>query len=718
MKYEDLDKTQDLFDIPENYVPSPILNIEMEGATKKDLGEEEKEVKETNIESNQETPKKEVKKKKDKKSLKEKWKNLSKKKKVAIIVSTIIILAAIIILIVFLLTNKKEEEPPKKEEPVVIVEKDNYIYKDGILTFLDEDENEIGTYKCKNKDESLCFVADYSLEDNFDIPKNTYEDESTINERSIIYNNKYVFVFDNEKDSENNIILYNIKEEKSEGDYTLLKGFSDSNYVILKDKNNMYGAIEFTDTGIKEKIKFEQDYLGRINKDSNLVGKANNKYFIYDEEGNVESKGMSSEIKSYNDKYLAVDSGGYTLYDYDGKEILDDAYDYLYLLEEYVLAIDKNKIYIRDYQNNKYNEDGIKLENNNYNPINIYDKDKKLIETKKAFLVEASGTSIEIKTYEGERENSYQIDANEGILSNKLKYISYFNGKLYFYSDDKKTDLIGSYSCTNKNSVGPSTKNLSNCFVAKDSFYSKNDLEINNSSNIGTIPIFNETFVFITDTIDKKKSSIVLYDLKNSRVLSKYETVDTGSYTKKDEITFKNTDNALIMAKNTSSKYGMIKISSREAKSAIAFKYDSLEKFNEYYLAMTKNGRDNSYILLDEKGKEITKPCEYKIVNYYNEYLVTTNDNKYYIYNFLGNNIDPTGYNYIALYDDYYVVVTTENKLDIHEYNRPYNLKTQVAINTNDYKNAFQVYKVNDGYTVKLIKGGEFHFDGGGNLQD
>lgn len=722
MKYEDLDKTQDLFDIPENFVPSPIENIEMEGVTKKDLGSDIQVNEEKLEEKPQENEnKKDKKAKKDKKSLKEKWANLPKKKKIIIIISVILLLLLIIVLLVLLFT-KKEEKPVKKEkEPVVILEKENYIYKDGILTFIDDSNNEIGTYKCENKDEKLCYVSFYSDEDNFDTSKNVYEDNNVIKNRSNIYDNKYVFVYDNKNEEDEEIKLYNIKDEKVENSFNLVKGFNDSNFIILKDKNNMYGAVEITDTGINEKFEFNYEYLGRLDKDSKVVAKKNNRYFIYSLDSKLESKGISSEIKSYNDKYLVTNSSGYTITDYDGREILEDSFDYISLLEGYILAVDKNKIYIRDYQNNKYNEDGITLHNDNYNIINIYDKDKKLVESKKSFEASVSGNSIELITYKDGSENSTIIDTNEGILSNKLKYLNYFGGKLYFYSDEEKTDLIGVYSCNNKNSVGASTKNLSNCFVAKDSFFSKNNLEIDNSKNIGTIPVFNESFVFITDTIDKKKSNVVLYDLKNSRVLSKYESVDTGSYTKSEDITFKNTDNTLILAKNTSGKYGMIKISSREVKSAITFKYDSLENFRDYYLASSTTARDTRYWLLDETGKEITKDCEYKIVDYHGNYLVTVNNNKYYVYDFLGNRIDDsTGYNHIVLYDDYYAVINANNKLDIHEYSRPFKLESPIDIGTSNYNNAFTIEKKSTGgYRIKISKNNAiYEIDAEGKIEE
>jgi len=490
--------------------------------------------------------------------------------------------------------------------------------------------------------------------------------------------------------------------------------------TIIKNINAPACEQEGTLQMLVSNIDYDE-YLGRLDKDSKVVAKKNNRYFIYSLDSKLESKGISSEIKSYNDKYLVTNSSGYTITDYDGREILEDSFDYISLLEGYILAVDKNKIYIRDYQNNKYNEDGITLHNDNYNIINIYDKDKKLVESKKSFEASVSGNSIELITYKDGSENSTIIDTNEGILSNKLKYLNYFGGKLYFYSDEEKTDLIGVYSCNNKNSVGASTKNLSNCFVAKDSFFSKNNLEIDNSKNIGTIPVFNESFVFITDTIDKKKSNVVLYDLKNSRVLSKYESVDTGSYTKSEDITFKNTDNTLILAKNTSGKYGMIKISSREVKSAITFKYDSLENFRDYYLASSKTARDTRYWLLDETGKEITKDCEYKIVDYHGNYLVTVNNNKYYVYDFLGNRIDDsTGYNHIVLYDDYYAVINANNKLDIHEYSRPFKLESPIDIGTSNYNNAFTIEKKSTGgYRIKISKNNAiYEIDAEGKIEE
>lgn len=110
------------------------------------------------------------------------------------IVSFVLVLIAIIALILFLILKDDKKEDKKPDTPEVIVEKDNYIYRDGTLVFLDQNDKEIGSYECENKSEELCFVSPYSNEDNFDGEKNVYEDESLIERPSAIYQNHYVFV--------------------------------------------------------------------------------------------------------------------------------------------------------------------------------------------------------------------------------------------------------------------------------------------------------------------------------------------------------------------------------------------------------------------------------------------------------------------------------------------------------------------------------------------
>lgn len=700
MKYDDLEKTMELFEINEE-VPTPIENIEMEGISKNNvtdeftLGLRDKEVEEIKEKNNNN--------KKKKKSLKERWQLLSKKNKIIIIIGIIVAIIVIIGLILFFVLksdNNPKNKPNKDDTPAVVLEKDNYIYRDGKLSLLNLQEQEVGVYECQNKNETLCYVASFSEEDNFDTLKQIYEDDTLVERASNIFNDKYVFIYDSEEASEGVIILYNIETKETEGEYKLVKGFKDSNYVVLKDKNNKYGAIEINDSGITEKIKFTYEYLGIETKDSKIVAKTNNKYFILNRDGKVESKGVSSSIKSYNDKYIVVDNNGYFIYDYESKLVFDDAYDFIGLDEEYMSLVKENKLYIKDYNKQSYNEEDLELGNDNYVVTNVYSKNKKLKETKMAYKIEQTDDKLEVTYFnKNNKEKTAVLSINEGKLSGKYSYINYFNGTFYFYKDETKSELIGKYSCSNKNIINKDTTSFSNCYIASDTFYSKNDAEIDNSGNVGWIPIINERYVFMTDALDVNNPTIILYDLTDNKIKGKYSSVDSGSYTKKDDASLKETTSMYIMAENKNKKYGVIKIEN-EAKSAIAFNYASIEKVNESFLVKESNG---TYSLLNKDGSALTDKYAYKIMDYSHDYLSVLDNNKYYLYDFEGNKKDYESYLYISLKDDYYVIVNEDQKLDLRKYDDSFfSLSNPIDIESNDIKNAFEVTKDKNGYTIKL----------------
>ena len=231
------------------------------------------------------------------------------------------------------------------------------------------------------------------------------------------------------------------------------------------------------------------------------------------------------------------------------------------------------------------------------------------------------------------------------------------------------------------------TKELSNCKIATTSFYSKNEVEEDQSDNVGVIPVYNEQFIFINDSISDNNSNIILYDLKNNKVLSKYENVDIGAYTKEVLLTHIKDATTYIMAKNKSGKYGVIKIEKDNVKSAIAFNYTEIEKLKEYYL-----GKESSetYVLLDNTGKEISSKYGFKITNYLN-----------FVYDFKGNKIDETGYAKIILDKDYYYVITADNKLDIKKYNDiNYGLKEPISVTTNNV--SYKVEPIATGFKVTI----------------
>ena len=707
MKYDDLEKTKDLFDIPDEEVPSPIDDIDSEGVSKEEMiddftfglsGDDAVEPQREEVgEEKQEKPEKK-KEKKPKKSLKEKWSALSKKKKIIIIVCSVLVLLLIIGLILFFVLRDKEEVVPEPDEPEVIVEKDNYIYRDGTLVFLNSDDEEIGTYECINKAEDLCYVTTYSDEDHFDGERNVYEDESLIERPSAIYQNNYVFVFDNESAEDENIILYNIEKQEAEGNYNLVKGFSDSDFVIVRNENNRYGALQFSSDGVSEVFEFSYDYLGQMSSDANVVVKTNDRYYIYDIEGKNLSQGLRYEVMSYNDKYIVVDNNGYYVYSYDGDLIFDDAYDYIELLDDYAILLDRDLLYVRDYQNNLYNVEGIDLDSTYYNPLNVYSEDKIYIETKRAYEVAINEDTMDITFTRDGRKRTETIDLQDGKMSAKYKYISYFDGVLYFYQDEEKSDLLGTYDCSNANS-----SDLTNCTIATDSFYSDNEREENKSDSVGWIPIYNKRYVFILDTIDLNNPTIVLYDLEAKKTLARYASVDTGAYTGKKEVTFIDTDATYVMAKNKSNgDYGLIRIGDNVS-GTIAFDYASIEKMGNYYQVGTST---NTYQLFSNVGTEITKAYGYPIVDYISTYVKVLDDDVYYVYDFQGNQLrkEDGGYRYVDLQNTYYVVVDSSKYLNIHKYgDTEFTLDTTVPIgDVSDYASAYTVKEANGGFVITV----------------
>lgn len=704
MKYDDLEKTKELFEIDED-VPTPIENIEMEGISKDTVTDEftlgltdkEASIINKNIKEKEEkSSKKSKKEKKEKKSIKERWNELTKKQKV-LTISLIVLILIVIITFTLMLVLKKDDkktidEPNKPNEPIVELEEENYIYKDGSLILIDKDKNELGTYECKNKDENLCLVAYFSSEDEFNGPKYLYEDESTIERRSHIYNDSYVFISDNNSESSSSIILYNIKEQKEEGIYSLVKGFKDSNYVIVKDSSNKYGALEITNEGPIEKIKITYDYLGMINSDSKVVAKTNNKYFIYSKEGKLESKGLSYPIKNYNNNYIVIDNNGEALYDYKSKQVIEGTYDYISLLDDYVGLVKDNKLYIKDYKNNKYNEEGIELFNSYYNELNIYNEEKVLTNSKYSYKINIIENNIDI-TYvnKNDKEKDLSLSINEGKLSSQFANLNYLDGKLYFYKEETKKTLLGTYSCTNKNTVESDTNSLNTCLIAT------------NKDNTGWLPIINERYVFIIDSLDKNNKTIMLYDLKNNKTLSRYSSVNPGIDTKENKITFISNNNLYIIAENKNNKFGVIKIE-EEAKSVIPFNYNKIEKVKNNYIGTESN---SSYVLFDENGTKVATTTK-NIVDFNNKYIKTTANNLYYITDYSGKEIDSTGYLHLTLEEDYYVVVTNDKKLNIKEYdNKDFSLENLLDLETEDYSNAYKVGKNSIGYLITITKTGK-----------
>ena len=606
-------------------------------------------------------------KKKDKKVKKpSKWSMLPKKTRIIIIVSIVLVLLIIIgVLLYFFVFRDRTPEEKRPEDPVVIVEKDNYRYEDGFLVILDEDKNELGTYECSNKNEELCYVAYYSNEDDFDTNKRVYENGVPVDIRSDIFNDLYVFIYDNTTKEDGNVILYDLENNENIGEYELVKEINEEK-VIVKDLEEEYGVLDLSSI-VKETIDFKYDYLGYILESSALVGANNNNYVLLSLDGEELSDNIPGEIKNFNNKHISVEiDNDYYIYDYEGIRQREDSYDYIRFVDSYIVAADNKKLYVFDNDVYPLNLDGIRIDSSKYNTELIFNAE--LVQTGKE---EAFNAYVEDGYFKIENNGKYtNIKIAESTFSKNMAYISYFQGKLYFYADEEKEEVLGSYACNYANDVTSSTTELQNCFIAKETKV----LNTSEDVNVGYLPIYNERFVFITDTSrPNANDNIILYDLKNNKKLATYKEVDARVYSDDLSISFIETAGTQVVAysiKNDS--YLVINIESSDVTGVIEAKQDngdtnvSVSMLGENYLFKRSNG---TYHLYNPDGDEITSKIETKneIVDYKGNYILVNNNKEYTIYSLDGPVIKSS--KYIILEDTYYITVNEENKIGVYTFN-------------------------------------------------
>ncbi len=634
------------------------------------------------------------KKKKKKFDFKEKWSKLSKQKKIIIIVSLVLVLVLGGVGTFFLVRKPKTVI---SDIPDVIVEEDNYRYENGVLTFLD-DEEELGSYECENKDENKCYVAYYNNDDEIDDIKKVDEDGIEIKVRSKIYKDRFVFIFDNKSEKDEIVKLYDISDSKVIDSYLQLKTYDVlEDGLVLKNTDNLYGLVTFDRENVNEQVPFEYDSMSLFSNDKDLdfisVSK-DGSYYLIDDNNSTKSKAVNDSIVGANAKAFKTRNslGEYIVYDYNNKNI--GSGDYALLLDNYVVFARDLKLYVTDYNKNAMNMDGINLKNDNYNAVATY-KNKKLVSTKMAFEANLYDKDL-IFTIYGSDTNDYEsvpLNLQEGIISSSMAYLSYFSGKIYIYQDEEKNTLLGTYVCNNKNVVDNSSVAFNQCTVAKESSFVQtkgNEKEKDVSDSLGILPIFFDRYVFLKDG----DNSIVLYDLKESSTKAWYTGVDAGQYSKLDKLAHVNDGPIYYVAQSDrTGSYGLAKITKDNVEVQIAFENKNIKKLGDY-LAVEKD--DGNY-LVDIGGKVLTNSIAGEIVDYKNDHLKYIKDNQYYMAGFKENG-DQNGYVYIELYEDYYAAVYNDEdskKLRIFAYGDEEPLIDNVTLVLDSYINtsvkAFEV---------------------------
>lgn len=631
--------------------------------------DENEEITNTQYDMEKVTPKKDEKKSKKP----SKWSTLSKKTKIIIIVSIILVLIIAIVLIYFLVL-KKDNNKNENNDPVVVIEKDNYKYEDGKLIFIDKDKKEIGSYECTNKNENLCFVAYFSNEDNFDVNKKVYESGLPINIRTDIIKDKYVFIYDDETKEKGNVILYDMSSNKKLEEYSLVKEVKD-NYVIVK-KDNDYKLISL-DSSLEDAIKKTYDYMGYIEDTNYLVVASNGNYKLIDFDDKDVSKTVPGNIMSFDDKNISVKVGNeYYVYDYSGKVVVNDKYDYIRFANNYIIAASGKKLFVYDVNGNRMNIEGIRITSDSYNTKLIFNDNLRQVGKEEAFNVVVSNNTMRIEY----GEDYTKINLSDGIVSKNITYISYFGGKLYFYSDEEKSNLIGSYKCEYANDIDESTKELQNCFIAKESNIFTPDKEVKN----GYLPIYNNNYVFISDTKSPNANdNIILWDLKNNKKLATYKSVDAGFHDTENTVNFITTGGTQVVAKNTSDSYGLINIQTSKVNGIIPFKdQDDAKLINVSFKLLQDNylvkRSDETYHLYNKKGNEIASKVstKYEIVEYKYNHLKVKNNNKYLIYDLNGKIVSDEFKN-IFMENNFYLSIDSGNILHVFKYDSKKDLMSE-----------------------------------------
>ena len=641
--------------------------------------------------------------------IKDKWSNLEKKQKIMVIVIALLLLILLIIFLIFLFKDKKVEEKPKENPPVVDVAPtitDNFYYKEGKLYFLNESEEELGSYECDNKDSNLCYVAYNNYRDGFDVPKLETVDGKEKIGRMPIFDNKYVFIVDNKEAKDTSVKLYSIADSKVTDTYKTAAAYDD-NYIIVSDTIGKYGLLEITDT-VDVIIKPEYESLRMIDKEDNLVAKNKKGIFIINKKNKVISSTFDSksEIRNYNNNFVVAKiSGTYNVYDYKAN-LLASGYDFITIADNYAALVDsEGKVYIIDNEKNKYNEGNIKLNTTDYVKTFVYDDKGASKEIKRSFELTVKENSIEVSVY---RKNSdepkyFTVELVEGKINKKFKYINYFDSKLYFYKDEEKTELLGSYTCDNKNYVTKETDTYEYCFPAKDAIYEDNDMTNNKRTTM--TPLINDKYVFITDGTNTVK----LYNLDSNKVQGTYTSVDTNIKSNNNEFN-RFTGRLDVIALNKKGKYGLLKFEGTSLNAVHGFDYNHLEKLGDFILA--QDGDNKWKILYDEERVSGTVTGKIRGYNSTHKYLKVKSGNVYSVFTEGGEITSDATYQYVELYDDYYAGVTDKKEIYIYDYQGNKLTNTPVNVSSTDYTNfdnkAFKVEKQGKNFNVSVFDGSKY----------
>lgn len=624
------------------------------------------------------------------------YKKHRSKKGLVIVIISILVLVCVVGVLVYILFFYKPQSKPETPKEVVVIEKDNYLFKDGTLSFLNKSNKEIGTYDCINKDVNKCFLASFTVDDNRDVPKYLSLSGDAIDRKSGIYFDKYAFVQDGDS-----IVLYDFVNNKSLGEYSLIKdGNADSiqneKIFVYKNSSDKFNIVKITNEEVSNLFSKDFDNASIIDSNEAFVVKDGSNEYLISKSGEMLSSKIKGEIRNFNSKYISVfENNKYVLYDYYGVKVLDNNISFIEFNSPYIAVLIDKKLYIYDEELNKLNENGYTVSNKALVKEYLFDSKNNLSEVKKSFEINFDENEITIEY--NNKTTRKKINLAEVLINKQYDYVSYLDGILYFYSNKEKTEILGSYNCSNKNVVTFENSSYDNCFVAKNT-----KLIFDSSKEI--TPIYNSKYALINDTKDSNKNSINIYDLTTSKKITvNYQTVD--SKINNENINIIDTKENLIAAKDANGNYALFTLDANGLNVIIRANDEegnakNITLFKDYYLV-----KRNKNCLYSQDGKNIG--CsEYSIVDYkYGKMVVK--GTYYMIYN--NGSIISNDYEYVDLHENYYVGITKDDYLNVYKYDSKEGFLEQGLLikNMADYSKSYSISETSTSYLISIIESSE-----------
>ena len=223
------------------------------------------------------------------------------------------------------------------------------------LWFYSKNKELLGTYTCKNEycGYAKSYIDDSSYETN-------YYKGKTDTEISLI-NDRYAFINDTTKKNGNDIVLYDVVNQKEVRKLTAIKNYGiglANQLMIVRDENLKWGIMKMNNNagmiidfkynfiGAKEAYDDETDLL---RSDAFIVSDENGWKIISDSDADI-SKYFINQIYDYIDGYvITTNRGYYYLNTMSGESINDEANKGMQFVSHYVKILAPTKaVYIMD----------------------------------------------------------------------------------------------------------------------------------------------------------------------------------------------------------------------------------------------------------------------------------------------------------------------------------------------------------------------------------